>query len=57
MTNYTREDALNDLAKLASSNDTEGAHSDADCVLCKLLNDLGYNDVVEAYNLIDKWYA
>lgn len=57
MANYTREDALNDLAKLARSNDTEGAHIDADDILCELLLELGYNDVVEAYNLVDKWYA
>lgn len=57
MTNYTREDALNDLARLASSTDLEGAHIDADDILCELLLELGYNDVVEAYIFIDKGYA
>lgn len=51
------QEALKQLEELRHSTDTEGAHVDADNVLCKLLVDLGYKDVVKAYNLVDKWYA
>ena len=36
--------------------DTEMAHCNADSVLCNLLEELGYGEVVEVYNEIDKWY-
>lgn len=32
------------------------AHSDADDTLCRLLLDLGYQEVVEAFNALEKWY-
>ncbi|MBS9405627.1 hypothetical protein KG088_18725 [Halomonas sp. TRM85114] len=32
-------------------------HEEADEVLCKLLISLGYDDVVDAYRRIEKWYA
>lgn len=53
----TRDQAINELAKLAKSGDTEAAHCEADRVLCDLLNSLGYGDVVAAWSQIDKWYA
>ena len=40
-----------------SQGDTEANHADADKVLCDLLIELGYADVVLLYNRIDKWYA
>lgn len=43
--------------KGADCGDTEIAHSDADDILCDLLSLLGYNEVVEEYNKIGKWYA
>lgn len=52
----TREEALVALES-ASKLDTEGAHASADEVLCDLLKTLGYADVVEAWDKIDKWYA
>lgn len=53
----TREEALEELKVIAKDTDTEVAHVDADDVLCQLLSDLGYNDVVMAYRQIGKWYA
>lgn len=53
---YTREDALKELQD-ANNFDTECAHVMADNVLCKLLVSLGYSDVVEAWENINKWYA
>mgnify|MGYP007046703479 CR=1 FL=1 len=37
--------------------DLEADHSSADKVLCQLLRSLGYDEVVNEYELIDKWYA
>lgn len=37
--------------------DTEVNHIEADDLLCNLLVDLGYQEVVDAYDKIDKWYA
>ncbi len=56
----TREQALTELSDIAKGNhagDTEVAHSHADWVLCELLISLGYKDVVDALDKIDKWYA
>lgn len=38
--------------------DPEAAHSQADGILCELLQALGMHDVVSAYQAIEpKWYA
>lgn len=37
--------------------DTESAHVRADDLLCMLLINLGYEDVVSEYAAVDKWYA
>lgn len=47
---------LNELVKL-SAGDQEAAHSRGDEVLCELLTSIGYDDVVEVWNKINKWYA
>jgi len=51
------EAVINNLKKLQDSGDTESAHSDADDILCDFLSHLGYEEVVEEYKKIDKWYA
>jgi hypothetical protein len=45
------------LNELKFSNDTSDAHVEADNLLCKLLNKLGFDEVVDAFHEIDKWYA
>ncbi len=37
--------------------DIEAAHGLADEVLCSLLTELGYAEVVEQWELVPKWYA
>ena len=37
--------------------DEEVTHSNADDILCKLLVSLGYKDVVDEWEKIDKWYS
>lgn len=56
-TSMIREQAIANLQDLINSGDTEIAHSNADDILCQLLISLGYQDVVDAWNKIDKWYA
>lgn len=53
----TREEVLISLRELQDSDDTESAHSQADYLLCDLLVQLGYEDVVQAWHRIGKWYA
>ena len=36
--------------------DEANAHPDADDILCALLRTLGYGEIVDAYDSIDKWY-
>ena len=53
----TRDKALETLKALKDIGDPEVAHLDADDILCSVLIDLGYEDVVEAYGAVPKWYA
>jgi hypothetical protein len=47
----------NRMKELINSGDTEHAHSEADKILCEVLRELGYNDLIDAYEQVDKWYA
>jgi hypothetical protein len=51
------DEAVKKLQEIAKDDDTECAHSDADQVLCDLLESLGYSDVVKAWDEVHKWYA
>lgn len=54
----TKEEAIKQLEEMSKRvGDTEMSHIEADEVLCELLCHLGYSEVVDAYNKIDKWYA
>ena len=37
--------------------DIEEAHGKADDILCKALKQLGYNELVDLYEKVDKWYS
>ena len=37
--------------------DNEIAHAEADDLLCKLLQELGYSEVVDEFKKVGKWYA
>ena len=44
--------------KLCQKNiDTEYAHMEADLIICDLLIELGFKDVVDEYDKVGKWYA
>ena len=53
----TLETAVDVLTRINKVCDTEMAHPLADGVLCTLLRNLGYNDIVDAYEDIDKLYS
>ena len=52
-----RDEAIAALNKCVQDEDTECAHAEADGVLCNILVELGFQEVVDKYNEIDKWYA
>jgi len=55
---FWAENAIAELNKISSyESDVEMQHVYADDVLCKLLNNLGYAEVVEAWKRVPKWYA
>lgn len=37
--------------------DVEADHSNADHILCEMLEELGYTKLVELYHKVHKWYA
>lgn len=57
MNNMTRELAIKLLKRCQGHRDKEGAHIIADQVLLDLLETLGYEDVVEEFEKVAKWYA
>jgi len=53
-----RHEALNRLIKLqGEALGPEVHHVLADDVLCAFLRHLGYGDVVDEYEKVEKWYA
>jgi hypothetical protein len=48
---------ISQLKELQNSWDTEVAHQDADDIICELLTKLGYQEVVDEYEKVPKWYA
>lgn len=43
--------------KECSNYETEHSHSTADSLLCELLLELGYKDIVEVFQNLEKWYS
>lgn len=46
-----------ELTAAANNEDTEGAHIDADSSLASFVQTLGFDDVAEAYDKVNKWYS
>jgi hypothetical protein len=54
----TQVKLLSQLIELSKSDDTESAHSQADEVLLEILkHEGGYDEIIEAYENVPKWYA
>lgn len=49
--------AIKKLLECAKNDDIEIAHIDADNALCNLLIVLGYENIVNLYRKVSKWYA
>jgi len=46
-----------EMEECVDNGDTEAAHSDADDILCRLLHHLGYDEILDLYDEVNKWYA
>ena len=59
MTEEKKNDYLKEMRKLVeiSQDDPEEAHYLADEILCELLCELGYDEIVDIFDNINKWYA
>lgn len=53
----TPDEARAMMRKAMENEDQEIAHVHADDVLCGLLLHLGYDDIVDDFNEMPKWYA
>lgn len=51
-----KEEAIAKLIKCQHSDEIPEAHQRADEVLCDLLKELGYGDVVVEYHKVHKWF-
>ncbi|MGZ2477967.1 hypothetical protein [Sinorhizobium medicae] len=49
--------AIARLRELQGPTDPEAAHSLADDILCDLLIELNFDDVVAEWRKVEKWYA
>ncbi len=45
------------MTEAIDQGDVEVGHGNCDDVLCELVRELGFGDVVEIYNTQNKWYA
>jgi hypothetical protein len=52
-----QEKYLKQMQDCVGNYDTEAAHWDADMLLCELLTELGFVDLVDKYGEVDKWFA
>lgn len=52
------KEAVEKMKECVKNNgDIEVAHLDADNILCDVLTQLGYKELVDLYKKVDKWYA
>lgn len=57
MTEERKEYFLQKMLELQEGFDYEMEHIVADNLLCQMLIELGYEDIVSEYNKVNKWYA
>ena len=54
----TRKKLLKTLLEMENDQDPESAHGRADEILLEILREEGgYDDIIEAYENVPKWYA
>jgi hypothetical protein len=54
---YKCNEYVDELQEIQNSKDYEQAHVEADKILCDLLRELGYGDVVDEWEKVEKHYA
>lgn len=52
-----REETLEQLQQLQYAPDAESAHKEADDLIVEFLIAQGFEEIADAYNEIEKWYA
>ena len=55
--NKKAEESIKYLRACQKINETEGAHWDANQILCDLLIFLGFENVVNEWRKVKKWYS
>lgn len=55
----TKQEYINHMKEIVkmSHGDPEAGHCMADALLMRLLSDLGYGDLVDLYEQVEKWYS
>jgi hypothetical protein len=53
----TPEDFKNKMIEIDKYDDTEDKHTEADGLMCEILSELGYEDGIEIFRSMYKWYA
>jgi hypothetical protein len=56
LTKEELENYLAELKRYAESGDPECAHGGADGVLCEIVSKLGYQEIVDAWEEVPKYY-
>lgn len=51
------KEAVEKMKECVNNGDIEVAHLDADNILCDVLTQLGYKELVDLYEKVNKWYA
>ena len=51
------QDYINRLITLQKNGDPEIDHAEADNILCEIIAQLGYPEIVKEYDKIEKWYS
>ena len=51
------KEAIEKMKECVNNGDTEVAHINADAVLCDVLTQLGYKELVDLSEKVKKWYA
>ena len=57
VTFHSLEDVENEMEFLANDMDTEYGHRNADDLLCIMLREHGYDELVSIFENMKKWYA
>ena len=55
--NMNEIEAIDEIDTLCFTGDVELDHRRADNIICRFLRSLGYDELVDLYEQVDKWYS